>query len=279
MVQTFALSVYLLVSVGQASGVDPGPVFDVLPINRGGTVLVPAKPLAEWLGVGLEIRGDAAVAGADLSRPRLAMRAGETVAVLEGKPVAVSLAAEIVHGEFFVPLRFFAECFGAWVNSEGRCVRLALPQRGLAADVMAPPAPTDHLGKVWCVVAAWFGLRDANNADPWQLLSSRRRQKILASVGADASRLVRERFDSATVRGVRVVADGLNLQDGTAWVLCTVVRKDDSVWAVRLEMVLERTGWKVDRVLEEKLAAGRSGNDSGSGRALPVPFGEESEVG
>jgi len=237
-----------------------GPVFDVLPVTREGTVLVPAAPLAQWLGVLFEQRGTEAVAGVDLARPRLVLRAGSVDALLEGKPHRLSLAPEIIHGEFFVPLRSFAEHFGAWVNSEGRLVRLAVPQRRLAAELMAAPDPADHLGKIWKVVARWLGLRDAGkDNDPWQLLSARRRQKILAEVGPEAPRLVRERFDSKSVKGMRIVADGLNLQDGTGWVLATVLRQDGAVLATRFEMMLERTGWRVDRITEQTIMSKSDG--------------------
>jgi len=247
-------------------------VFSVLPVNRGGTVLAPAGPLAEWLGVGFEVRDTEAVAGPELSRPRLILRAGDPVATLAGRPRRLPLAPEISHGEFLVPLRSFAEHLGAWVNSEGRCVHLAMPQLGLRADLMAPPDPSDHLGKIWKVVAQWFGLRDADDVgDPWELLSARRRQKVLASVGADAPRLLRERFDAAVTHGVRIVADGTNLHDGTGWVLATLVRKDGSASAVRFEMVLERTGWKVDRVEEEVLLPAQAAGRAGAEEPVPAP--------
>lgn len=273
MVQATPIALLLCIFLqGPGSRTDLGPVFSVLPVNRGGTVLAPAAPLAQWLGAGFEVRGTEAVAGPDLSRPRLVLRAGDPVAILAGKPRELPLAPEIIHGEFFVPLRAFAEHLGAWVNSEGRCVHLAMPQLGLRADLMAPPDPSDHLGKIWAVVAQWFGLRDARDpGDPWELLSARRRQRILASVGADAPRLLRERFDATLTRGVRIVADGTNLQDGTGWVLATLVRKDGSASAVRFEMVVERTGWKVDRVEEQILLSARSAGEAESEAPAPEP--------
>lgn len=231
-----------------------GPVFSVLPWNNAGVVMAPARPLAEWLGAQIELRGELVVVGADLVRPRLVMHLGSTEARVEGRPYFLPAAPQLMQGQVFVPLKAFLEAFEACVEVRGRIIHIVVPQAGLEADLAMPPGPWSPTAGAWEAAAAWFGLAQVPGAgDPWELLSDRRQQKILAQVGPDAPDAIRKSFPARPAKGMRVLADGHGPGPDTAWLAAVVAYHDGGATAAKLWLLRQRGQWRVDRVEEEPI--------------------------
>ncbi len=213
--------------------------------------MVPLAPLAEWLGVKVQVQEDLIAAGTDLSRPRLLMRLDHEEARLEGKPWRMSPPPFRRGDTIFVPLRQFAECFGAWVSTEDRIIRIAVPHKGLSAEMATPPASASLMGKAWKIAAWWFGLQKIQGLDSWDVFSERCKQRMVKAVGVQAPRIVRREYPLQDVAGVRILSDGLDLSDRTAWIVAVLRRTDGRIHVVRLELLLTRSGWRIDRVVEE----------------------------
>ncbi|MCX7598096.1 MAG: copper amine oxidase N-terminal domain-containing protein, partial [Armatimonadetes bacterium] len=126
-----------------------GPMFSALPWSNAGVVMVQARPLAEWLGAHIELRGETVVVGSDLVRPRLVLELGKTEGRLEGRQYFLAAPPVLRKGWVFVPLKAFLEAFEALVEVRGRVIRMAVPQTGLAAELAMPPAPGSLMAGAW----------------------------------------------------------------------------------------------------------------------------------
>ncbi|MCD6351565.1 MAG: hypothetical protein J7M26_05555 [Armatimonadetes bacterium] len=215
--------------------------------------MVPAKPLAEWLGAKLQTQGGQV----RILQPRRGLRVtlvvGNKVAHCGEKISELPRAPEVRSEELLVPLRAFAEMLGTRVSTGGRWIHLVAPELGISADLLAPPPEGSDLASMWEVAASWFRLRGARVVAPWALFSARRKQKLLSEVGAEAPRLAQERFGNTKVLGIRIVGDGLGPKTRGGWLLAVVGRADGSASLTRLDLVYERAGWRVDRVRDEAL--------------------------
>jgi len=241
-------------SAQEPRGSQVGPVFSALPWNNAGVVMAPARPLAEWLGLQIELRGEMVVVGSDLVRPRLIMVLGKTEGRLEGRPYFLPAPPVLMDGQVFVALKAFLEAFEASVEVEGRVIRIAVPQAGLEAELAMPPSPWSPMAGAWEAAAAWFGLARVPGAgDPWELLTDRRQQKILAQVGSEAADAIRKSFPAGPVRGMRVLADGQGPEPETAWLAAVVAYRDGRAATAKLWLLRQRGQWRVDRVEEEPI--------------------------
>ncbi|MCX7600076.1 MAG: copper amine oxidase N-terminal domain-containing protein, partial [Armatimonadetes bacterium] len=224
------------------------------PWSNAGVVMVQARPLAEWLGAHIELRGETVVVGSDLVRPRLVLELGKTEGRLEGRPYLLAAPPVLREGWVFVPLKAFLEAFEALVEVRGRVIRMAVAQMGLEAELAMPPAPGSLMAGAWEAAAAWFGLAQVpGTGDPWSLLSDRRQQKILAQVGPGAQEAIRKSFPARPAKGMRVLADGQGPQPDAAWLAAVVAYQDGGAAAAKLWLLRQRGQWRVDRIEEEPI--------------------------
>ncbi|HCU36759.1 MAG TPA: hypothetical protein DGT21_15315 [Armatimonadetes bacterium] len=162
---------------------------------------------------------------------------------MEVAPVAVA-------GRTFVPLRFVAEAFGVWVESQGRTVTLQKPQEKLHAVMAIPPAEGSHLAKIWLQIARFYDLADveqmAGALPHWNLYSDAQKARIIAEVGSDAPTVVEAHWGGRGVGGIRIISNELDLNAGRAQLDVLVKWEGDEVSVERFGMALQRTGWRVD---------------------------------
>lgn len=111
---------------------------DVEPIIENGSVLMPIRAAAEALGCD-NISWDAKTQSVTVDDGRIQFSIGENHAIADGKVIELSAAAKIVNDRTLVPLRFFAESFGADVqwNEKTYTVEISL------ADYTVPERYTD----------------------------------------------------------------------------------------------------------------------------------------
>lgn len=255
---TFALVGLTCLLVGQPARSQQapavGPVFSALPWNNAGVVMVQVRPLAEWLGAHVELRGGALVAGADLVRPRLILWLGKIEARLDGRPYFLAAPPVLRDGHVFVPLKDFLEAFEALIEVRGRVIRITVPQVGLETELAMPPGPNSPMAGAWEAAAAWFGLaRVPGEGDPWSLLSDRRQQKVLSQVGPEAPQAIRRSFPARPARGMRILADGYGPGAETAWLAAVVAYQDTGPAAAKVWLLRQRGQWRVDRIEEEPI--------------------------
>jgi S1-C subfamily serine protease len=108
---------------------------DVPPQIAQGRVLVPARPLLASLGA--TVAWDArtrTITALDVGGTQLEMRIGAKIAWVNGRPVELAVAPQIVAGRTLVPVRFVAEALGA---------RVAWDPQTRAVTVLSAP-PTDR---------------------------------------------------------------------------------------------------------------------------------------
>ncbi len=234
-----------------------GLFFGVLPISRGGRVLVSGADFAKWLGASWKLEEGRFVAGDDLARPRLVVWAGKREAVVRGRRVLMDAKAEVVRGAIMVPLRALADAFGVWVKVERRTIGVVVPQAGKAAQFAMPPAEGSLEWKMWRVVEKWFGL-GGGRRDVWELLSRRRQQVLLAKAGSGAAEAFRSIWAGRAAEAMNIVESRVSGRSGAVVVAVKFRGGGAAVYAMNL--VLQRDGWRVERI--EEVAA-----DSGLVRA------------
>jgi len=115
--------------------------FGAKPFVAQGTVLVPLRGVAEWLGarvlqqgVGISIYRDGG------SSPVVWLRIGET-ADIYGTPTGLSIPPVVVADRTYVPLRFIAEYLGAAVNYDAGTRTITLQDGARAGTLLVPQYP------------------------------------------------------------------------------------------------------------------------------------------
>lgn len=253
-----ALTVLMLTIAGiapsSAQPVEPSArvlAFDVLPRTIEGKVVVPLRAIFEWLGARVEYdagRIDAYQGSSAI--PQVSLTIGDRSARLSGNPYQLEVAPVAIAGRTFVPLRFVAEAFGVWVESQGRTVTLQKPQEKLHAVMAIPPAEGSHLAKIWTQIARFYDLPDVTQmpgALPhWDLYSDAQKARIIAEVGSDAPTVVEAHWGGRGVKGIRIISNELDVSAGKAQLDVLVKWEDDEVSVQRFGMLLQRTGWRVD---------------------------------
>jgi len=239
----------------QESPPEPGGglFFDVMPVTREGRMLVPLRPLFEWVR-GRVVYEDGRITAYEegSTRPRVELTVGSTQALLSGVPCEMEVPPEIIEGRVFAPLRFVAESFGVWVEAQGRIVTLRVPQYEREAQMAIPPDPGSHQAKIWGLLSLWYGLPkptapDLINLPHWNLFAAERKQEFLREIGSDAPTIIEQHWGGRTVAGIRVLSDATDESAGAASVQVMVKYSDGAVYQDDFSFVLEPDGWKVRR--------------------------------
>ncbi|MFD2170140.1 copper amine oxidase N-terminal domain-containing protein [Tumebacillus lipolyticus] len=94
--------------------------FDVQPLNKGGTVLVPMRTIFE--SVGADVTWEAATQTAVGKKDGVVVRLtiGKEVATVGSRTVALGAPAQLIGGRTMVPARFVGESFGNDVKWDGQ---------------------------------------------------------------------------------------------------------------------------------------------------------------
>ncbi len=221
-------------------------LFDCLPITRNGHAFVPMRPVFEWLGA--TVRYEHGFVTAAKGPTRVTLEPGSTEAIVADKPFEIEAAPFTEKGRIYVPLRFSGEAFGAWVQPEGRVVRISLAQERKSAEMAIPPDPRSLLGKMWRVIALFYGLEKIEPYDqasaPYRKLVTDRMAQSLAAEGGSAEAVLKAR----KALGLRIKRDQLDAANGTGQADVVVRRGNGTIINQTVRLLLARTGWKVDQV-------------------------------
>ncbi len=144
-----------------ASGMGRSDVLiDAHGYNAAGAVVVPIRPIAEWLGATVEARGKAIRITRDTLSVGLTM--GGTQASVNGRAVTLSTPARVYGGVTCVPVRFVAEAFGCEVSyvaegsvqwdKTGYIPHVLIAFAGETARVLVHAAPPDVVASILAAV-------------------------------------------------------------------------------------------------------------------------------
>lgn len=105
-------------------------VFEPAPVNVSGRVLVPMRALFEALGADVDWEAD--------TRTAIGVRAGVEVRIpidstrptVNGAVKPIDVAAEIIDGRTFIPLRFVGEALGDGVDWDGATRTVIITKQG-----------------------------------------------------------------------------------------------------------------------------------------------------
>lgn len=120
--------------------------FEFEPLIEEGTTLVPSRALAEAMGVG--VRWDAetrSVYAADDTR-KIRLQIGNPVALVNGVPKPLKVPPKLFNGRTIIPLRFFAEAFGAGVRWEDTTQTIQVSSAAPGREVIAFYAISSYAG-------------------------------------------------------------------------------------------------------------------------------------
>ncbi len=256
-----AVTALVLASVsGAAGGVGDKLLFDVQPITLEGRTLVPLRPIFEWLGA--EVRWDGGHIQAWRSEeavvPQVELWIGSTLARIAGAPYRLDVAPQLIKGRCFVPLRFVAESFGVWVDTQGSQMVLKLPQENIEAVMAIPPHPQTHQGKIWHVIERWYGVlpreempagQQHEAAAPalprWSLFAEQKQEELIAEIGPDAPTIVESHWGGREVKGIRVLRYRVSPGAETGWAEVLAGYADGETEVHRFDFVREADGWKI----------------------------------
>ena len=96
------------------------------PFIRDGVSLLPLKAVYEMLGGSVDHDAGSGYVTAEFITTFLKIKAGETVAKINGKSVALSVAPVVKDGETYVPARTVADALGADLSWDGDTQSLTL---------------------------------------------------------------------------------------------------------------------------------------------------------
>lgn len=137
-----------------------GVLIDAHGYNAGGAVVVPIRPIAEWLGATVQARGKAIT----ITREGLVvgLTIGGSQASVNRKAVTLSSAARVYGGITCVPVRFVAQAFGCDVSyiaegspqwdQTGYIPHVLVVSSGKTARVLVHAAPPDVVTGILAVV-------------------------------------------------------------------------------------------------------------------------------
>ena len=94
-------------------------VFDVLPVNENGRVLVPLRGIFESLGASLIWDDATKSATAKRGDIEIKITLDSNTAYKNGEAVILDVPAKIINGRFLVPVRFISEALDCKVKWEG----------------------------------------------------------------------------------------------------------------------------------------------------------------
>ncbi len=128
--------------------------------NVAGAVVVPIRPIAEWLGATVQARGkDISITRGNLA---VGLTMGGIQASVNGRAVTLSAPARVYGGITCVPVRFVAEAFGCEVSyiaegsvqwdQTGYIPHVLVVSSGKTARVLVHAAPPDVVAGILAAV-------------------------------------------------------------------------------------------------------------------------------
>lgn len=89
---------------------------DVSPVIKNGRTLVPFRAIAEAMNAGVEWNNDSRSISASKEGQNVVLTIGINTAYINGSPISLDVAPEIINNRTMIPLRFFSEAFNCEVN-------------------------------------------------------------------------------------------------------------------------------------------------------------------
>jgi len=89
---------------------------DVSPVNKAGTVIVPVRVIAEALGAMVSYDATKKEVTVTSAAKTIVLKIGSKTAIVNGVPMTMLAAAEIINSRTLIPLRFVSETMGADVS-------------------------------------------------------------------------------------------------------------------------------------------------------------------
>ncbi len=151
---------------------------DMAPVIVKDRTLVPFRAIAEAMNVKVEWNNETRSINASNGSQSLLLQVGSATAYINGSPVSLDVAPEIINDRTMIPLRFFSTAFNCEVNwlDATRTVTIKTPPR--AMDVLGyyalgdtqtsswtnlfkssyPEAAKGHTGVVSDLALGWFSL-------------------------------------------------------------------------------------------------------------------------
>jgi len=86
------------------------------PVNQNGNVLVPLRGIFESLGATVKWESSTKTVTATKGGTTVVLTIGSSTAYVNGKPVVLNAAAQLINGSTMVPIRFISEVFGGVVE-------------------------------------------------------------------------------------------------------------------------------------------------------------------
>ncbi len=236
-------------------------LFDVQPVTLEGRALVPLRPIFEWLGarVSYEDGHIRAYRSEAATTPQVELWIGSTNARIVEADYRLHVAPQLINGRAFVPLRFVAESFGVWVESDGRKMRLSLPQEGRETVLAIPPHPDAHLGKIWRVIERWYDLlppdEEAEVTSPayFDLFCEEKQQQLKDELGEDAFRVIQRRQRQRPVSGIRILDGHVKAGGETGWAEVIVGYADGEMEMHHFEFAREPGGWRISGLTSQEI--------------------------
>ncbi len=93
--------------------------FETPPIMQNDTTLVPIRFLFEQMGAAVDWNGDTETASISDGNTTVTFTIGDAAATVNGKPVEMTVPAQLIDDKTMVPVRFLSEALGRTVTGDG----------------------------------------------------------------------------------------------------------------------------------------------------------------
>ncbi|WP_081824006.1 stalk domain-containing protein [Paenibacillus sp. UNC451MF] len=90
--------------------------YEQAPVNWNGSVLVPLRAIFESLGAAVEWKSSTQTVTATKEGKTIVLTIGSNIAYVNGSPVTLNAAAQLINGNTMVPVRFVSEALGGVVE-------------------------------------------------------------------------------------------------------------------------------------------------------------------
>ncbi|WP_282938961.1 stalk domain-containing protein [Paenibacillus sp. RC67] len=90
--------------------------YEQAPVNWNGSVLVPLRAIFESLGAAVEWNSSTQTVTATKEGKTIVLTIGSNIAYVNGSPVTLNAAAQLINGNTMVPVRFVSEALGGLVE-------------------------------------------------------------------------------------------------------------------------------------------------------------------
>lgn len=125
------IGLFRIAKTGIDVTIEGSPVtFDLKPVLVEGSLLVPFRPVFEKLGLAVHWDGSSATVTGTKPGTQIKLQIGNQEAAVNGQPVSLSAAPQVIGDSTYVPLRFVGEATGLQVEWDGvnREVRVGSPE-------------------------------------------------------------------------------------------------------------------------------------------------------